>query len=61
MTVRELKNYLDMLCHDGKQHAMVLFAEKPFDSQLLHVEAFSSGADTVTLTSRDNIPKLEAA
>lgn len=62
MTVLELKNYLEMLCYDGKQHSMVMFADAPFTSPIMHVDAFSIGADTVTLCNRDNeFRGLEAA
>jgi hypothetical protein len=54
MTVLELKNYLEMLCYEGKQYSMVLFVDSPLTSPLLHIEPYSIGSDTVTLCNRDN-------
>lgn len=52
-TVLELKNYLEMLCYEGKQHAMVKFVASPYESEAMYVEPFSCSDDTVTLTNRD--------
>ncbi len=61
MTVLELKNYLEMLCYDGKHQSMVQFVDDPYTSDVLHVEPFSAGADTVTLTRRGRCNLREAA
>lgn len=63
MTVQELKNYLEGLCYEGKQHFMVRFAEDPFESPHFYLAPFSvttpeavqAGAGGfVTLSDRDS-------